>query len=308
MPQAAKEGKKAPITVTRDVAPPRKAPPAEAPAFATASQAASACRSSTFSELASTLVRCGGVQATRIVAAGAAEDLHQFRVTMRRLRALWWTYRPLLDRRQYARHRALFKGLGDIAGQVRNYDVLSSLLACVAHHAPLSENIARERALALAHARTTMARREVMRDLANTSAQAVQSLRPLPKCAQSEDAFVSLRIAVARKNMKREAKSAGHAPGRSRLEQLHELRKRGKTVRYLLELFEHGNAADKRHLKQLGRLQESLGKLNDVVASEALLRSRPGLLGGRMDAAKLRKRLRSLRKRHLRAAMALIRA
>lgn len=252
-------------------------------------------------------MRRGVVQATRIVEAGAAEDLHQFRVTMRRLRALWWTYRPLMDRRRYARHRALFKSLADIAGQVRNYDVLSALLAANARDGPVKEAIARERARALAGAKATMARHAVMRDLANTSAHAMRTMRPLPHCAQSEEAFVSLRVAIARKRMRQTAKGAGHAPRRRRLAQLHELRKRGKTVRYLLEWFEHGDAAGERHRKQLGRLQESLGRLNDVVASENLLRSRPELLDGLDDASRVRKRLRSLRKRHLRAAMALIR-
>ncbi|TDG16336.1 CHAD domain-containing protein, partial [Paraburkholderia silviterrae] len=81
-----------------------------------------------FGTLAEPLVAEALAQADAIVRAPSAEGLHQLRVALRRLRSLWWSYRPLLDAGENSRQRELFKSLADTAGKARDYDILIELL------------------------------------------------------------------------------------------------------------------------------------------------------------------------------------
>ena len=44
------------------------------------------------------------------------EALHKLRVSLRRLRSLWWAFEPLLDKGENTRQRALYKFLATAAG------------------------------------------------------------------------------------------------------------------------------------------------------------------------------------------------
>ncbi|MFX1695454.1 CHAD domain-containing protein [Paraburkholderia sp. A1RO-1] len=50
-----------------------------------------------FPDIASPIVDEAIKQAKEIAGDPSAEGLHQLRISMRRLRSLWWSYRPLLD-------------------------------------------------------------------------------------------------------------------------------------------------------------------------------------------------------------------
>src|SRR5262245_55719011 len=63
---------------------------------------------STFAALAAPLVDEALAQNASIHADATPESLHQLRVALRRLRSLWWAYRPLLDKAENTRQRALY--------------------------------------------------------------------------------------------------------------------------------------------------------------------------------------------------------
>src|SRR5258708_37392086 len=57
------------------------------------------------------------------------EALHKLRVSLRRLRSLWWAFEPLLDKGENTRQRALCKYLATAAGKARDSDILIVLIA-----------------------------------------------------------------------------------------------------------------------------------------------------------------------------------
>jgi CHAD domain-containing protein len=57
------------------------------------------------------------------------ETLHKLRVSLRRLRSLWWAFAPLLDKVENARQRAVYKFLATAAGKTRDWDILIELLS-----------------------------------------------------------------------------------------------------------------------------------------------------------------------------------
>src|SRR6516225_10232925 len=115
---------------------------------------------STFASLAAPLVDEALERNASIHADATPESLHQLRVALRRLRSLWWAYRPLLDKAENTRQRALYRFLADAAGRTRDWDILLELLAQEqgepgdGNEAPASDHVsaclrdARERTLA----------------------------------------------------------------------------------------------------------------------------------------------------------------
>ncbi|WP_341317978.1 CHAD domain-containing protein [Paraburkholderia sp. IMGN_8] len=95
---------------------------------------------------------------------------------------------------------------------------------------------------------------------------------------------------------------------RSNYTSFHDVRKAGKKLRYLLEFFGlvlHGG--HKRTLKLLKQIQKRFGTLNDVVASEMLLRDNAALLAGSGDTDAVLHWFERERKRRLRPAAGLLR-
>ena len=86
------------------------------------------CAETAFSDIASPLCDAAIERAKGVAGDPSAEGLHQLRITMRRLRSLWWSYRPLLDAGENTRQRDLFRSLADSAGRARDYDILIELL------------------------------------------------------------------------------------------------------------------------------------------------------------------------------------
>ena len=93
------------------------------------------CAEGAFSELALPLVDEAIERARTVAQEPSTEGLHQLRITIRRLRSLWWLYRPFLDAGKNSRQRDLFRSLADIAGRARDYDILVELLNLQRKHA-----------------------------------------------------------------------------------------------------------------------------------------------------------------------------
>ncbi|NPT47708.1 CHAD domain-containing protein [Paraburkholderia sp. 1N] len=235
------------------------------------------------------------------------EPLHRLRVSLRRLRSLWWAFEPLLDKGGNTRQRALYKYLATAAGKTRDWDILIELIA-------QDESIARKmtptlleaRGGALAASRETLSNADVKQLLQEALTSASRELNTAHERVPLQK-FVDKRVAVSERSLKKRMKRASRAK-RSNYTAFHDVRKAGKKLRYLLEFFEPIlSGSHKRIMKRLIQIQKRFGALNDIVASEMLLRDNMGLLAGSGDTDGALQWLRQERKRRMRAAAGLLR-
>jgi CHAD domain-containing protein len=235
------------------------------------------------------------------------EALHKLRVSLRRLRSLWWAFAPLLEKGENTRQRALFQYLASAAGKTRDWDILIGLLAqengVARDMAPKLQEV---RDNALATSRETLANADLKHLLREALASATTELNtahervPLRK-------FVTRRVDIAQRSLKKRMKRARRAK-RSNYIAFHDVRKAGKKVRYLLDFFEPVLKSDqKRTVKRLKQIQERFGKLNDIVSSEGLLRDNATLLAESGDIDAALDWLRKERKDRMRSAARLLR-
>jgi CHAD domain-containing protein len=239
------------------------------------------------------------------------ESLHKLRVVLRRLRSLWWAYDPLIDGSRARRQRREFKALADSAGQTRDWDILKHLLAeetaMPRSFAALIEGVDLLRGDALLHSRATIADANVEAVLNQAIAGVMQQLEPR-SFDESLSVFAANRIATARRALRKRMKRLLRDPD-SGYAEFHEVRIAAKKVRYLLEFFapliQSGNGIG---IVELTQMQDELGKLNDIVASESLLLTHALRLGERGVADDAIAYLRNLKGDRMQSAEALLRA
>ncbi|WP_025596614.1 CHAD domain-containing protein [Burkholderia sp. WSM2230] len=234
------------------------------------------------------------------------EALHKLRVSLRRLRSLWWAFAPLLEKGENTRQRALYKYLATAAGKTRDWDILIELIRNEDGASDFAPTLEEARDNALATSRETLSNADVkhlLRDAltsASTEINTAHERVPLRK-------FANKRVAASERSLMKRAKRARHAK-RSNYAAFHDVRKAGKKVRYLLEFFEPVlSGSHKRTLKRLKQVQKRFGKLNDIVASEMLLRDNASLFAGAGDADSVLQSLHKERKRRMRSAAGLLR-
>jgi CHAD domain-containing protein len=231
-----------------------------------------------------------------------AEVLHKLRVSLRRLRTLLWAYRPLLDEQFDDQQRALFKFYASAAGKTRDWDILIGLLEEMGDGQEQSgEALHAAREKTFETSRETLEKTDVKHALhdalkeANRQLNTAHERTPLPK-------FARKRLAAAQKSMSKRMKRAAHAKG-SDYASYHEVRKAGKKLRYLTEFFEPMLASKQlKAAKPLKKLQKRFGALNDVVASEQLLRDHMSLIADQAVVGHALDALAKQRKRRMRDA------
>ncbi|WP_144152394.1 CHAD domain-containing protein [Paraburkholderia sp. BCC1885] len=236
-----------------------------------------------------------------------ADVLHKLRIALRRLRSLLWAYRPLLGRELDDQQRERFKSLAGAAGKTRDWDILTELLieTLGAREAP-TERLRAARGAALDDSREALSHAGIQKVLRGALADASGALQDQAGGPTSLKRFARKRVASAEKSLSQRLRRAGRAK-RSDYAAYHDVRKAGKKVRYLLEFF--GPLLKKKQLKtakRLKKLQKRFGTLNDVVASEELLRANRGVFGTDRDAEAAFKALEKQRKRRVRAASKLL--
>jgi CHAD domain-containing protein len=235
------------------------------------------------------------------------EALHKLRVSLRRLRSLWWAFEPLLEKEENTRQRALFKFLATAAGKTRDWDILIELLAhedSGAHE--IAPTFQEARGDALAVSRETLANADVKHLLREALSGASKELNTAHERVALRK-FATRRVDSAKRSLKKRTKRASRAK-RSDYTAFHDVRKAGKKLRYLLDFFApvlKGNC--KRTVKRLKQIQKRFGALNDVVASEGLLREHAASLAGSGDTGAALAWFRQERKRRLRTAAQLLR-
>lgn len=260
-----------------------------------------------FSSLASPLVDAAIANAAVVNEDPSPESLHKLRVSLRRLRSLWWAYSPLLDKGENSRQRALYKYLATAAGKTRDWDILLELLASEDSAQPGGPvELRAARAETLATSRETLSNADVKHLLHDALTASSKELNTAHERVSLRK-FADKRVSTSEKSLRERIRRASRAK-RSEYPAFHDVRKAGKKVRYLLEFF--GPVLDGGHgrtLKRLKKIQKRFGALNDVVASEALLRQNTTLLANEGAADSALHWLKKERKRRMAAASKLLR-
>jgi CHAD domain-containing protein len=216
------------------------------------------------------------------------EDLHQMRVAVRRMRAALRSARPVLDRTWADGLRAELGWLGRALGPTRDLDVMLARFRDETADLPTAERAAAGRLIEDLERQRTEARRAMLQALASTRYHALlerlaDTVRlPLPgrSATEQQPAMADLIRAEYRK-LRRAVHRAGRAPAD---EVLHDLRIRGKRLRYTAELVEPSMPpptarAVRALIKTATRFQEVLGDHQDAcVAAQRIEELLDGLV------------------------------
>jgi CHAD domain-containing protein len=193
------------------------------------------------------------------------ESLHDMRVAVRRLRALFRAGRSVVAG-DTAGLEARLKELGRVLGEVRDLDVLLERLRESLGDLSRDDRAALEAALATLGGERSAARRRMVRlldsaqyrDLLAALHREIGELRP-----SGDETTLK---AIATQEAKKLRKAAKALPREPSDEQLHGLRKKGKRARYAAEL-----AGRRKVVKRAKKFQDVLGEHQDAVVAAARL-------------------------------------
>jgi CHAD domain-containing protein len=223
------------------------------------------------------------------------EFLHDFRVSVRRSRSVLGRLSRVLDR-PAAKHLAKeLSWLGGATGEARDLDVFLEKIVRYAEDAVDTFGPGLTPLVRFLEERKKSARRELVatlasaryRDLVTTWTRFVEhgaeERETAPRSRRPVIDVVSKQIRRLHARMIEDGRAIGPD---SPVEELHELRIRGKKLRYLLDGFrslyyEEGITALVKHLK---RLQDCLGDLNDLGVQQEMLAKHARNLADREDA------------------------
>jgi CHAD domain-containing protein len=202
------------------------------------------------------------------------EDLHDFRVATRRLRALLRAARPMLVQDWSEPLRAELGWLGSAAGAARDLDVLIEYLEEEQQRLEPDERRALDRALEALRAERDEARAALLEAL--TSARYLELLDAVERAALAPH-VVSLDVSlhdIAAREFRRLRRAARRLEPEASDEELHRVRIKGKRARYAAELAEDtvGKPAA-RFVGRAKRLQDLIGEHQDAVVAEERLRA-----------------------------------
>jgi CHAD domain-containing protein len=210
-----------------------------------------------------------------------SEFLHDLRVAVRRARSLLRELKTVFPERELERLREDLKWVQLITGEMRDLDV--QLLDFAGYEdrdqlAPLHAVLEHRRAKALATMKRQLTSRRATRAFGVWAAlRAIESTPPIEDIAAE-------RIARVYKQM---VKMGGAIDDETEPEALHELRKKGKELRYLLEFF--GGLFDpevvKPMIKALKALQDVLGRHQDFEVQADTLRGMTTEVAGEANGA-----------------------
>jgi CHAD domain-containing protein len=194
------------------------------------------------------------------------ESLHDMRVATRRTRALLRAGRGLVatDTQMLGLELAWLAGL---LGDVRDLDVLLDRLGAEAAALDRADAAAAERLLRGLRARRRRSRRALLRALdGNRYATLLDRFESTLDELQPAPTELTLDAVAARqlKKLRRKVEAVGETPTNA---ELHELRKRGKRMRYAHEL-----AGATKVVDRAKALQDVLGEHQDSVVAEETLR------------------------------------
>lgn len=219
------------------------------------------------------------------------EELHQMRVSVRRMRAMLLSGRPLLDQDWSEPLRAELGWLGKALGPVRDLDVLLERLREESADLPSDERAAADRLISGLEAEHGLARVAMLTALDSDRYLALlrrvaDALRcGLPTPESDMDAERELRRLVVGQ-FRKLRKSVAQLPEVPADDELHALRIRGKRVRYTAELAQPAFGKPMQQLIKAARqFQDVLGEHQDACVAEERVRALLSNLGEDVDAA-----------------------
>jgi CHAD domain-containing protein len=215
-----------------------------------------------------------------------SEFLHDFRVAVRRTRSVLRELRGVFPREPLARWRTEFRWLQQVTGPARDLDVYVLDFDEFRNALPEAFRADLEPLLTVLRTRRLIARREMARELRSERATSLLSgwkafldgLADLPEddrpdAARPIGSVAGGRIRAVYRRMLRMGRAIDDL---SPPEALHDLRKKGKELRYLLELFAvplYPSDVVKPMIKTLKSLQDVLGRHQDREVQISMLRS-----------------------------------
>jgi CHAD domain-containing protein len=207
------------------------------------------------------------------------EDLHQMRVSVRRMRAVLRAARPLLDRDWADGLRAELGWLGRALGPVRDLDVLLARLHGEAAELGGRDAVAAERLLAALLDERTAARVVMLDALGNERYEALlrrlltAATSPVPASTATRSASPELGALVVKefRRLRAGVREAGDEPPDA---VLHALRIQGKRLRYTAELVEPALGEPVRDLlRATVVMQDVLGDHQDACVAQQRVRA-----------------------------------
>lgn len=208
------------------------------------------------------------------------EDLHQFRVTLRRLRSAWVAFAPVLPEAFAAEWKPRLRALAASTGPVREWDVLLSDWLPVAQRSLSEDDEAGRAWIEAVVAKARAARNRTWRvlraelassDVLNTLDALEKVVTPLRQQIEvavlPHTKFARARAQALRKKLVRR----GRQTKRASPAQLHLARIAAKQWRYLYDAFYPalGVQASNRYCGHLRKLQDALGEVHDAGVSLA---------------------------------------
>ncbi|MDT8405750.1 MAG: CHAD domain-containing protein [Methylococcales bacterium] len=224
------------------------------------------------------------------------EFLHDYRVAIRRTRAGLGQLKGVLPKAECRRFRHVFASLGQLTNTPRDLDVyleqFDTLKAYLPEDMrtdlqPVRQLITLKHQLAHEHLKDILTSRQYQEDMLawETFLNSANIKQPLePKALWPIKKLAHQRI----NRIYQEMLCEGHAIDRqSPPEQLHELRKTGKKLRYLLEFFQSLYPTEQLTdlLKWLKKLQDVLGGFQDLSIQEQVLAQYSQELAEQPDSA-----------------------
>jgi CHAD domain-containing protein len=207
------------------------------------------------------------------------EFLHDLRIAIRRTRSVLKTAAKVLPAAMVSQYRPEFKWLGDLTTPTRDLDVYlfgyssmaGKVLAATADELlPFHEYLQRQRGIA---------QRELARGLRSArfsrlSAQWRESLAQIAVAPQRRPQTGKLAAGQIARAHQRVICDGAAITAASAPQSLHDLRKRCKELRYLLEIFAslHDPADQWQAVNELKALQDCLGEFQDTEVQHAELR------------------------------------
>jgi CHAD domain-containing protein len=215
-----------------------------------------------------------------------SEFLHDFRVAVRRSRSVQRELKRAFPPDELAQYRGEFRWLQQATGDARDLDVYVLEFADYRAMLPEAMRADLDPLLTVLRERRLMARREMTRALRSDRtakliagwAEFLDRLPELPFDDRPDAARPIAEVSAERiQKVYRRMLKMGRAIGRqSPAEDYHELRKKGKELRYLLELFGaplYPNEVVKPMIKSLKGLQDVLGRHQDREVQTATIRA-----------------------------------
>ncbi len=198
------------------------------------------------------------------------EAVHHFRVSVRRLRTLVQSFQDYFKPKRIQKVKKKLRDVFRLAGEVRNRDITILLLRESGEGTadPLIESLSSARDV---HDQKLQ---EAVREWVESDFRTLEKGLKFSKEERDLTAAADVARRLLTLHTEQFFEAGNHVLDQEDLEVIHEFRIAAKQFRYLIEVFQavYGDGIEKK-LKSLKKLQDHLGRLNDIVTARSLVTS-----------------------------------